>query len=198
MSLSSHVNQARLLALLLSVSAFGATCYLDDSIATTGGKLSVGTWGGNNAGLIVTDTVAHVHIGCTLGNFPAPVTVGDNGRFNVTGSYVLRAYPVFVGPYHPAQFAGRLEGTSLTLTVTVSDTVEKKTVTLGPVTVTFMQEPRMGPCPICKKPGDMAPRLRQRPMSSFQSSGWSRMNSSMSRLHVGSSAISNSTPRDRT
>ncbi len=147
----------RTLALLLSAATVSATCYLDDALGTTDGKLSVGTWGGENAGLIVNDTIAHVHIACTLGNFPAPVTVDDNGRFNVTGSYVLRAYPVFVGPYHPAQFGGQLNGDRLTLTVTVSDTVEKKTVTVGPVLVTFKQEPRMGPCPICKKPGDMAP-----------------------------------------
>lgn len=152
----SYSYHARLFALLLSVAAVSAACYLDDAVLTTGGKLSVGTWGGDNAGLIVNDTIAHAHIGCTLGNFPAPVTVDDEGRFTVSGSYVLRAYPVFIGPYHPAQFAGRIAGNRLTLTVTVSDTVEKKSVTLGPVTVTFGQEPRMGPCPICKRPGDMA------------------------------------------
>jgi hypothetical protein len=97
---------SRTLVLLLAVVAVSATCYLDNAVVTVGGKLSVGTWGGENAGLIVNDTIAHVHVACTLGNFPAPVTVDENGRFDVTGSYVLRAYPVFVGPYHPAQFAG--------------------------------------------------------------------------------------------
>ncbi len=153
-----RLSQAcRMLALLLGAAAVSATCYLDDAVGTTDGKLSIGTWGGNNAGLIVNDTIAHVHIACTSGNFPAPVTVDDNGRFSVTGSYVLREYPIFIGPYHPAQFAGQIAGNRLTLTVTVSDTVEKKTVTLGPVRVTFKEEPRMGPCPICRKPGDMAP-----------------------------------------
>jgi hypothetical protein len=147
------------LALILGAAAVSATCYLDNAVVTAGGKLSVGTWGGENAGLIVNDTIAHVHVACTLGNFPAPVTVDENGRFNVSGSYVLRAYPVFVGPYHPAQFAGQINGNRLTLTVTVSDTVEKKTVQVGPVTVTFGNEPRMGPCPICKTPGDMAQSL---------------------------------------
>lgn len=150
-------HACRTLALLLGAVAVSATCYLDNAVVTAGGKLSVGTWGGENAGLIVNDTIAHVHVACTLGNFPAPVAIDENGHFNVTGSYVLRAYPVFVGPYHPAQFAGQISGNRLTLTVTVSDTVEKKTVTVGPVTVTFKQEPRMGPCPICRKPGDMAP-----------------------------------------
>lgn len=145
----------RPLALIASAAALSATCYLDDSVVASGGTLSIGTWGGENAGLIVNDTVAHVHIACTLGNFPAPVSVDTNGRFSVTGSYVLRAYPVFVGPYHPAQFDGQLNGNRLTLRVSVSDTVEKKTVQLGPVTLTFKDEPHMGPCPICKRPGEM-------------------------------------------
>ena len=143
------------LTLLLGAVAVSATCYLDNTTVVTGGKLSQGTWGGENAGLIVNDTIAHVHVGCTLGNFPAPVAVDDNGRFSVSGTYVLRAYPVFVGPYLPAQFAGQIAGNRLTLTVTVSDTVENKTVQVGPVSVTFGNEPRMGPCPICRNPGEM-------------------------------------------
>src|SRR4029078_10306724 len=68
-----------------------------------GAALAVGTWGGENAGLIVDDTIAHVHVGCTYGNFPGPVALDETGRFNVSGSYVLRAYPVAVGPALPAQ-----------------------------------------------------------------------------------------------
>ncbi len=37
----------------------------------------------------------------------------------------------------------------MTLTVALTDTA----VTLGPVTLILGQEPRMGPCPICRKPG---------------------------------------------
>jgi hypothetical protein len=33
--------------------------------------IPVGTWGGANAGMIVTDTIAHVHLGCTFGNTSA-------------------------------------------------------------------------------------------------------------------------------
>ena len=53
------------------------------------GPLAAGTWGGDNAGLIASDTSAHVHIGCTLGD----------------------------------------------------------------VQLVFGQDPRMGPCPICRRPG---------------------------------------------
>jgi hypothetical protein len=36
----------------------------------------------------------------------------------------------------------------MTLTVTLTDTA----VTLGPVQLVFGRDPRMGPCPICRKP----------------------------------------------
>ena len=115
-------------------------------------RLAMGTWGGDNAGVIVSDSVAHVHIGCTFGDFKMPVTLDQDGRFNVAGTYVLRAFPIVIGPSLPAQFAGLVEGSRLTLTVAVNDTVQKTLVVLGPATVTLGRDPRMGPCPICRTP----------------------------------------------
>ncbi len=115
-------------------------------------KLSLGTWGGDNAGVIVTDSGTHVHIGCTFGDLPADVPLDGAGRFTIDGSYVLRAYPIMVGPRLPAQFSGRVVGSKLTIGVAVNDTVEKKVVALGPVTVVYGHPPEMGPCPICRAP----------------------------------------------
>ena len=131
-------------------------CFSDnDVLPLDSEQLAPGTWGGDNAGVIVDDTVAHVHVGCTLGNFPGPVALDNAGRFSVAGEYMLRAYPVARGPMLPAQFTGTVRSNRLTLTIAVNDTVEKKNVTLGPVTVRFDEMPRMGPCPICRKPGEM-------------------------------------------
>jgi len=65
-----------------------------------------------------------------------------------------------IGPTLPAQFAGRVERDLLTLAVAVDDTVEHKVVAVGPVTVEFGREPKMGPCPICDVPGDRTPARR--------------------------------------
>jgi hypothetical protein len=116
--------------------------------------LVVGTWGGENAGLIADDTSAHVHIACTFGNVAQGIDPGVGGRFDVPGAYVLRAYPVYVGPSLPARFQGSVSGRTLTLTVVVQDTTADTTVTLGPVKLQLGREPRMGPCPICRKPGE--------------------------------------------
>lgn len=128
----------------------GTGCPEDDPVSPDGNLLT-GTWGGENVSLIVEQDFAHVHVGCTNGDFSAPIAVDASGRVNVSGSYVLRAYPIQVGPSLPAQLAGQLSGRQLTFTVAVNDTVEKKLVVLGPVTVTSGRDPRMGPCPICDR-----------------------------------------------
>lgn len=115
--------------------------------------LAVGTWGSEGAGVIVSDTLVHVHIGCTKGDFPRPSAL-DSGRFNVAGAYILRAFPVQLGPSLPARFSGVVRGSVLTLAVAVDDTVDKRLVALGPVTITLGREPKLGPCPICRAPAD--------------------------------------------
>ena len=125
------------------------------TVGTTADTLARGIWGGENAGAIVGDTIAHVHIGCTFGDFRPPAGLDQEGRFSVEGSYMLRAFPVAVGPSLPAVFTGVVNGNQLTISVAVNDTVEKKLVPLGPVTVVLGREPRLGPCPICRRPGEI-------------------------------------------
>jgi len=107
-----------------------------------------GTWGGDNAGMIVTDTDVHVHIGCTLGDAVGPIHPDADGRFEATGTYNVDAYPVNRGITHPATFSGQVVGQTMTLTVSLTDTAR----VLGPVTLTYGKEPKMGPCPICRVP----------------------------------------------
>jgi len=143
------IPRAPLFALLLLL-------FVDTCPPTGPGRLLDGTWGGDNAGVIVADGMIHVHIGCTDGD--AAVTAADvvNGRFEVDGLHNITAYPVGPGEYVPARFQGRIVGEVLTLTVRLTD----QSVTLGPVRVTYGQEPRMGPCPICRSPGDRAGMAR--------------------------------------
>jgi hypothetical protein len=114
----------------------------------------VGTWGGDNAGMIVTGTDVHVHIGCTLGDAVGPINPDATGRFQASGTYNVNAYPVDRGITHPATFTGQIVGGTMTLTVSLTDTAR----VLGPVTLIYGKEPKMGPCPICRVP----PRARLR------------------------------------
>src|SRR6202521_5619403 len=108
----------------------------------------VGTWGGDNAGLIVSDTDVHVHIGCTLGDALGPIHPDANGRFEATGTYNVNAYPVDRGITHPATFTGQIIDQTMTLTVSLTDIAR----VLGPVTLIYGKEPQMGVCPICRVP----------------------------------------------
>ncbi len=108
----------------------------------------IGTWGGDNAGLIATDTTAHVHIGCTLGDAKGAIHPDADGHFEATGTYNVDAYPIDRGILHPARFSGQIVGRSMTLTVVLTDNNQQ----LGPVILTYGKEPKMGPCPICRTP----------------------------------------------
>jgi len=118
------------------------------------GPIEAGVWGGDNAGAIVSDSNAHVHIGCTAGDTKQPLVADSSGRFDVTGLYNVTLYPVARGPDHPARFFGSSDGHVMSLTIALTDTA----VTLGPVELTFGQEPKMGPCPICRTPGEIMRR----------------------------------------
>jgi hypothetical protein len=141
---------------VLVASAFVAITILACSSTTTlppsDGAIALGTWGGDTAGMIVGDTALHLHVGCTFGDVSGRVPVNAAGQFDVRGSYMLRAYPIAIGPAVPARFTGRIDGATATVTVTVDDTVQKKTVILGPVSVEYKREPRMRNCPICRRP----------------------------------------------
>lgn len=114
--------------------------------------LALGTWGGDNAGVLASDSGTHVHVGCTFGDMPPMIQLDEDGRFTVDGSYVLQAFPIVLGPTLPAQFSGQVTGNILTLAIAVDDTVAHRVVALGPVTVTYGRSPLLGPCPICLAP----------------------------------------------
>lgn len=129
-----------------------AACALFESPGSR--VLPPGTWGGNNAGMIVTDSGAHLHIGCTVGEVRVAIPLDDEGRFDVAESHNITAYPVDRGIFLPARLTGRtdLGQFALTLTVTIDDTVHHETVVLGPVRLRWGAKPEMGPCPICRTP----------------------------------------------
>ena len=120
------------------------------NLSPLSGELTVGTWGGEAAGMIVSDTSMHLHIGCTYGDVSGRVAV-TNGAFDVSGSYMLRAYPVTVGPTVPARFTGKVTGNIATITATIDDTIQHQTVVKGPVVVMLGKTPQLGPCPICRR-----------------------------------------------
>ena len=112
----------------------------------------LGTWGGENSGMIVSDTAMHLHVGCTYGDVSGRIPL--SARRTVRRRRQLSA--ARVSDRDRANDAGSIRWArrrrKATVTVTVNDTVEHKSVVLGPVVVTWGTEPKMGPCPICRRP----------------------------------------------
>jgi hypothetical protein len=111
-----------------------------------------GMFGGDAAAFTGDDTSAHVHVDCTYGDIHEPIVLDMNSRFDVAGEHNITAFPVDLGIFHPARFIGSIDGRTMTLTVTLTDTA----VTLGPVLLTFEKEPSMGSCPKCVRKGARA------------------------------------------
>ena len=110
-------------------------------------QLPLGTWGGQDAGLVVTAQEVHVHLSCTKGDIAGRVPLDATGRFEVDGQHNVDAFPIDRGIYHPARYTGQVFGDDrLRLEVRLLDTGR----TLGPVELFLGQEPQMRGCPICR------------------------------------------------
>lgn len=129
-----------------------AACSSTSAVLPADGLVPLGNWGGDSSAMIVGDTAVHLHISCTYGDVSGRIAIDATGGFDVSGSYMLRAYPIAVGPSVPARFVGHLSGSTLTVTAIVNDTTQHATVTRGPVTVTLGADPKLGPCPVCRRP----------------------------------------------
>jgi hypothetical protein len=140
------------IGLVAFIGAFGACSSATSAVLPPDGLVPLGNWGGDSSAMIVSDTATHLHIACTYGDVSGRIAFDATGAFDVSGSYMLRAYPITVGPTVPARFVGRLNGSTLTVTAIVNDTTQHKTVTRGPVIVTLNGDPKLGPCPICRRP----------------------------------------------
>jgi hypothetical protein len=112
------------------------------------GNVAIGTWGGQEAGLLVHADGTHAHIGCTYGDVAGPIPFDADGRFDVAARWNVSAFPIDRGVFHDARMSGRLRGRSLTFSARLGDTGQ----VLGPAVVTLGREPTMANCPICRTP----------------------------------------------
>lgn len=90
----------------------------------------VGAWGGADASLTLTRAGGEISYACGQGTIDPGWTLSPDGVFAGTGQHFMGGGPVPAGgrPPTPARYTGRLEGSVLTLEVTLPDLDE----TLGP------------------------------------------------------------------
>lgn len=117
------------------------------SAAAERSRLAAGVWGGPHIRLdVAEDATAAVEFDCAHGTLAEPITPGGDGAFRVAGRYVQeRPGPVREGQEGegvPAVYAGKVQGRSLTLTITLTGSGEE----LGPFELTQGKSPRLTRC----------------------------------------------------
>lgn len=91
--------------------------------------VAVGTWGGQNVQLDVTEDGVRIRFSCARGSIERPLTLDAEGRFSAKGTFVAGA----VGPSReddppksrPAVYSGVVRDKVMTLTVAVADSKEE-------------------------------------------------------------------------
>lgn len=115
---------------------------------TTGQAESVkaGTWGGQGVRLVVGSGGAQVEYDCAHGTLDAALRLDAQGRFDVAGTHTREGPgPIRIGikrESRPARYTGSIDGQTMTLTVTLTDTND----TLGPFTLYYDQQGRLIKC----------------------------------------------------
>ena len=109
-------------------------------------QLPTGAWGGDHIGLEVTDMGAKAEFDCAHGSIDEPLILDSNGRFDAKGSYVQESPgPQREGqpaPAKPARYAGRVQGATLTLNITLIQNSQP----IGPFSLTKDRLPRITKC----------------------------------------------------
>jgi len=126
--------------LFLLLVAASATCR-----STPTGPVAPGDWGGEHIGLTVAQKGATLEYDCAHGTIEEPL-VATEGRFTALGTHTREhGGPVREGELaetHPARYEGRIDGETMTLEVTLTDSGEK----LGTFKLVRGQSPRVFKC----------------------------------------------------
>jgi hypothetical protein len=106
--------------------------------------LPAGAWGGDHIALAVTAEGAAVELDCAHGTVEERIEIDGDGRFDAGGTFVREhGGPVREGEEdsQPARYAGRVEGRTMTLTITRAGGEM-----LGPYELTRGRTPRLTKC----------------------------------------------------
>lgn len=122
-------------AILLSESSAGDIKYI-----------RTGSWGSGHMGMLVEPDGASIEFDCGHGSIEQPILLDKKGRFNVEGIYVRE----HGGPIrqdepadaHPARYTGRVNRKMMSITVTLTDTME----TVGGFILIYGQSPYVTKC----------------------------------------------------
>jgi hypothetical protein len=110
------------------------------------GPIAPSEWGGEHVGLTVSATGGTLEYDCARGTIDQTIQAASDGNFVALGSHTRgHGGPAIQGEVpdrHPARYAGWTDGTTMRLSVTLTDSGEK----LGDFTLVRGQSPRVFRC----------------------------------------------------
>lgn len=117
------------------------------SSAADRGRLAAGVWGGPHIRLdVAEDGAAAVELDCAHGSTTEPIVPDRQGAFRTAGTYVQEhGGPIREGREpagRPAVYAGKVQGGTMTLTITLTGSGEE----LGSFELTQGKTPRLTKC----------------------------------------------------
>jgi hypothetical protein len=108
--------------------------------------VQTGEWGGAHMGMQVEPNSASIGFDCASGSIDQPILLDRHGRFDVPGIYIqYHGGPEILGEppdSHPARYTGYVQGKTMFITVTLTDTME----IIGEFTLTYGQIPFIVEC----------------------------------------------------
>jgi hypothetical protein len=108
--------------------------------------VSLGGWGGDHVGLLLTATGGTLEYDCAHGTVDQPFVTDSAGRFQLAGTHTREHGGPIRGDEkpdkHPARYTGAVDGDTMTLTVTLTDSNE----VLGNFTLTRGRTARIVRC----------------------------------------------------
>jgi hypothetical protein len=105
-----------------------------------------GAWGGEHISLDVNEQGGRVEYDCAHGTIDQKIVTDEHGHFDLRGTHVREhGGPVRkdeTADSHPARYAGKIKGDTMSLTVTEIDTKE----VVGTFTLVYGQQARLMKC----------------------------------------------------
>ena len=99
--------------------------------------IAAGTWGGEHVSIRISDSGAALQFDCAHGSIPAPLSLGADGRFVLTGVFIKEhGGPIRIGEpvdSQPASYSGQVQGKTMTLSIELT----RDQQTVGPYTLEF-------------------------------------------------------------
>jgi len=131
---------------MLRLGGFLAMAGLAGCLEANVPEVVTGDWGGLHLGLVANPSGATLEYDCATGNIAEPIRPDAAGRFTVSGEH----FPGHGGPSlvdevpvrRPARYTGSLRATTMTLSVTLTDTQEE----LGSFVLRLGESPHVFKC----------------------------------------------------